>query len=245
MGRRDPVASLLLWADSPRPAGAWLSAPMANGLPPEADASWSSGPGNPVERFIDPTPFAAGIKTLERCRSDRSRQPLGTSGRGASLAFAPNGKTLASGSVDGELMLWDLPKGTSRKHLGSFQVPLLAVGFCRTGCKLAVGGGNPRRRQTFLKLLDSTTGKQILELNTPRGPVFALAFSPSGNKLASAGLDQIIRLWDLASGAESASFRGHTAVIWSLSFDQTGERLASASWDKTRKGLANHSASAC
>jgi eukaryotic-like serine/threonine-protein kinase len=194
-----------------------------------------SGPGNPVTRFIDQTPFAAEVRIWSV--ADRIELAILSGHRAGvqSLAFLPDGRMLATGSADGELILWDLPEGTKRKSLSNFQVPLLAVAFSPDGRKLAVGGGNPRRRETFLKILDSTTGEQILDLNTHRGPVFALAFSPQGDKLASAGLDQIIRLWDLPRGAESGSFRGHTAVIWSLSFDETGERLASASWDRTVK----------
>ncbi len=208
------------------PDGQWVAA---------ASAKIVSGPGNPVERFIDLTPFPAEIKIWSVADRMEVATLAGHEAGVQSLAFAPDGKTLATGSVDGELMLWDLPRGTKRRTLGSFGVPLLALRFSPDGRALAVGGGNPRRRETLLKILDSATGKPIGDLNTHRGPVFAVAFSPDGTKLASAGLDQIIRLWDVSRRAESASFRGHTAVIWSLSFDQTGERLASASWDKTVK----------
>lgn len=63
------------------------------------------------------------------------------------------------------------------------------------------------------------------------GGVFALARSPDGQLLASAGEDQVIRLWDTQTGAELAQLAGHTDTVWSLAFNRDGSRLVSASFD--------------
>src|SRR5262249_39406390 len=61
--------------------------------------------------------------------------------------------------------------------------------------------------------------------------VTALAFTPDGRTLASAGHDRIIRLSDPATGYELLSLRGHAKKINALAFAPNGQGLASASHD--------------
>src|SRR5690242_3280106 len=58
---------------------------------------------------------------------------------------------------------------------------------------------------------------------------YCLAFAPDGKTLASAGWDQVIRLWNVNSGTESATLRGHQSEIYCLAFSPDGERLAAGS----------------
>jgi WD40 repeat protein len=63
--------------------------------------------------------------------------------------------------------------------------------------------------------------------------VFAAAFHLDGTRLATAGRDRAVWLWDLATGQEVARLQGHTSYVWSLAFSPDGTTLASGSGDFT------------
>jgi hypothetical protein len=63
--------------------------------------------------------------------------------------------------------------------------------------------------------------------------VFAAAFHPDGTRLATAGRDRAVWLWDLATGQAVARLQGHTGYVWSLAFSPDGESLVSGSGDFT------------
>ena len=60
-----------------------------------------------------------------------------------------------------------------------------------------------------------------------------LAISPDSSRLASAGLDKIVRLWDLQVGVQLAHFNGHDGVIDEIAFTPDGQFLVSGSHDET------------
>jgi predicted NACHT family NTPase len=58
--------------------------------------------------------------------------------------------------------------------------------------------------------------------------VTSLAFSPDGKTLASGSYDHSVRIWDLATGKERATFQEHTSPVLSVAFDAEGKTLVSA-----------------
>ena len=56
-----------------------------------------------------------------------------------------------------------------------------------------------------------------------------MAFHPDGTRLATAGRDRAVWLWDLARGEEVVRLPGHTSYVWSLAFSPDGTTLASGS----------------
>src|SRR5919202_1832355 len=73
------------------------------------------------------------------------------------------------------------------------------------------------------------------------GTVFAVAFSPDGKLLATGGSDGVVRCWEVTSGRELLTCKGHSNVVASVAFSPDGKTLASGSDDRTIKLWDCHS----
>jgi WD40 repeat protein len=145
------------------------------------------------------------------------------------MAFAPEGQTLAMASVGQIVKLCDVSTGRERLSikLTIARAPSLAVS--RDGRTFALGGWE---REARVKLWCPSTGVERT-LAAGSGPV---AFSPDGRRLASAGQFPdwaTVKIWDVATGQELFALRGHQDPVWSVAFSADGRMVASASGDKT------------
>ncbi len=65
--------------------------------------------------------------------------------------------------------------------------------------------------------------------------VYAVAFAPSGERVATASGDRTVKLWDAATGQELLTLRGHVGEVYAVAFAPDGKSLATGSADNTVK----------
>ena len=168
------------------------------------------------------------------------------------LAFSPDGKRLASIAAgipdtakapERDARLWDVDAGeeitklatkfSDSKLYRSSAVNIAGIAFSPRGDIIAGGQFGE------IILWDATDGKTLMRIPQPKGNLrpITLCFSPRGQYLVSGAWWQTrlqkvpIRLWEVATGKNIATFWGHTTDVQCFTFSQDGTLLVSGGHD--------------
>jgi len=149
------------------------------------------------------------------------------------LAFAPDGQTLASGGQDNVIVVWDLANAKPLKRLRGHASYVRSVAFSPDGQQLLSGG-----RDAQLKLWRPATYAEERDLlagdEDSRDAILSARFSPDGQLIVTAGRDRTASVWNAASldRVEHLS-EGHDFLASSAIFFGDGSRLATGAGDGT------------
>jgi WD40 repeat protein len=123
-----------------------------------------------------------------------------------SVAFSPDGRTLAMGETSGFIDLFDL------------------------GC---VNGADAQTVSVDLRNVNCAGAGARKPLQGHTEAVTSLSFSPDGQQLASSSGDRTVMIWDVATGKPAVTLTGHTNKVFGVAWRADGAQLASASQDRT------------
>jgi WD40 repeat protein/serine/threonine protein kinase len=155
-----------------------------------------------------------------------------------SASFSPDARRLAWCCFDAAVTVkvWDTTTGRLEIDRPTNMHQCRVVAFSPDGTRLALAAFDGT-----LRILDASSGREMLTIFAHASVVAHAAFSPDGSKLASASYDHTVRLWDATpldgdpQAGRCVTLTGHTDVVSGVAFSPDGHWLASSSWDDTVK----------
>ncbi|GIW79338.1 MAG: hypothetical protein KatS3mg105_1145 [Gemmatales bacterium] len=169
------------------------------------------------------------------------------------IAFTPDNRKLVVGGQH-ELTVWNLADAKLEKRLHTRAERAYAIRFLHDG-KIAVAGGRPgqegdvriydlngkAKTANGVAILDGVHDKSVLVevLLEADDSVLCLDLSEDGKKLAAAGVDRLVHVWDISAGFGKVkleqTIENHADWVFAVKFSPDGKKLLSASRDKTAK----------
>ena len=115
---------------------------------------------------------------------------LGHSSFVSSVAFSPDGKTIATGSLDKTVKLWNL-EGKELQTFKGHSAEVSSVAFSPDGKIIVTGSGDKTVKLWNLE------GKELQTFKGHSSGVLSIAFSPDGKTISSGSYDNTVKLWNL------------------------------------------------
>lgn len=172
----------------------WTPLPSATPTLPQPTATPTTVAATPVPSTATIPPTPAVSPTPLTALSGSFALKAHKTGVNA-VAYSPDGVFLASGSQDGQVILWDAYTGATLRTLEGHTDSVNSLAFSPDGALLASGSTD-----TSIILWDVKSGEKLRTLSGHRKAVTSVAFSPDGKNLAAASQDSTLTVWQVDTG---------------------------------------------
>ena len=200
-----------------------------------------------MERARSPRPTGWGPNSLVISEKEQAFAFLQAhTDKVTSATFSPDGRYIATTSLDGTALLVDIG---ARKSLAVLLLHTVArpgvlltsspsassdsigkrLGFSADSQRLVVPKDNTAR------ILETATAKEIAVIGTHGDRVNSASFSPDGRRILTASWDGTARIWDVETGQEVNILAGHATCVTSAAFGPDGQRVVTVSLDGTAR----------
>jgi WD40 repeat protein len=167
-------------------------------------------------------PFQPGELKLWDAENGKESFVLKGHGTVFSVAFSPDGKTLASASLEsGTVKLWEVATGKQKRSLHATSV---SVAYGADDSMIAMASS--RGKSAFLWDMAMNKPRRYFEAHP--NEVVSAAISEDGKTFASGCRTGTVKIFDAVTGKELSSRKGHETEVWGLTFSKDGKTLASA-----------------
>jgi WD40 repeat protein len=151
------------------------------------------------------------------------------------VAFSPDGRYALSGGWDKTLCYWEVATGREIARLQGHFWNITSVAFSPDGRRAVTCSDDklvrlwelPEPAESWVPWAELPAGGQRC-LVGHKQEVSAVAVSPNGRRLASAGVDGAIRFWDVQTGERLHEITGFSGYVWRLTFSSDGRQLLAA-----------------
>ena len=149
--------------------------------------------------------------------------------RVTSLAYAPDGISVAVGSADGTVQVWNVAMSTVIQTLPGHGPYVDFIAYNSDGKHIV---SRARREQT-VTMWDLSVGRVVGSFSDPNHDARVAEYSPVDTQVATGGGDGTLRIWDAETGNAIAVLNGYGSAITALAYSPDGQRIASGSFDGT------------
>jgi WD40 repeat protein len=150
------------------------------------------------------------------------------------ISLSPDGKKVASGSVDNVVRLWDIDTGKVIAKWVERTASVYCVCWSGDGGRVVSGAYDS---DGTARVCDVENGKTILVIETGFSGVFAVIYSPDTTMIATGGRmrerEEYLKIWDAKTGKLVANLRGHTDQVTCLAWTADGKTHISGSDDSS------------